>query len=170
MVVAMEAERVVQAVGNFRHTEKTTARLVRWLPVLLVVVSLASITVPQRASGQQGAKTQPGGKAQAQAKTKMEPKTQAQAKTKAEAKTEAQTKTKTEAKTQPATKAQPGASDQPAANTQPIQIESVHVFETAGTPGGEGSYYMEITGHSLPTDTPAVFLAQRLAWIYPWRL
>jgi len=128
---------------------------------IIIITCNASLAWPQSVTAQPtkargGA--QPGAKAQSGMKTGVAAKTPPAASPQPAAKDQSAPKDQATAKDQPSAKDQAQAKDQAAASTQPIQIESVHIFQAAGTPNGEASYYMEITGESFP-GKPKLFLA-----------
>jgi hypothetical protein len=122
---------------------------------ILLITFNASLVLPQSVTAQP---TKARGGAQQGAKAQSGTKTAPAAKTPPAAKNQPAAKDQAAVKDQAAAKDQSQAKDEQAASTQPIQIKSVHIFQAAGTPNGEASYYMEITGESFP-DKPKLFLA-----------
>jgi hypothetical protein len=140
------------------------ARLFGWLPLCLLFIATTFVspgssaqTPPVNAPAQKGKKqTESGSKKTPPASAQTQPKgvqpqpvaPQANAQNQPAAQTQ-----QANAQTQPANgQAQPQ-------NTQPPQITGVNVFQTAATPDGNASFYLEISGQSLPTASPVVFLA-----------
>ena len=144
------------------------ARFVRSLPLCLLFVATTLISPESSAQTQPAKAPTQGAKKQAQSgATKAQPgKTQA-APTPAPAKATGGQTNATDAKDQSGAKPDQSGGEQPKPastptqppNTQAPEITGVSVFQTAATQDDNGSFYLEISGKSLPTTSPTVFLA-----------
>ena len=137
------------------------ARLFWWLPLVSLFVS--SLVVPRQAAAQTKPAKPPAQKAKAQPQQATAPAQPGAAKPQP-ASTPAQPtgaqNPPAGAPAQPGAQTQPaGAQTQPAASAQPPQINSINIFQTAATPQGQATFYLEITGQNLPTTNASVFIA-----------
>jgi hypothetical protein len=139
--------------------------MARFVRISLCALFIASALVPLQLGAQTHLPKAPAQKGTKQAKsgtTKTQPAT-APAQPKGEQPQPAAPQTQpANAQNQPAANQAPapqaGGQAQPQ-NAQPLKITGVNVFQTAPTPDGNASFYLEISGQSLTTASPAVFLA-----------
>ena len=131
------------------------ARLVLWLPLCLLFFTVAIVSAESSAQTQPTKAPASKPKKQAQSgKTQTSPATQQTQPKGAEAQPAAPQAQQANAQNQPA-----NGPPQPPQNTQNPKITGMNVFQAAATPDGNASFYLEISGESLPTASPTVFVA-----------